>query len=227
MKVRSILSAHKAVLLGGVLLTTMLPVPSAMAQDASLPVKAAPAADDSIWYSHGVIDAGGNIFIEKPPSGFGRIPTDPFWLTPKTTDRNAKMDEYGKVPRGLFLDVFGLNAGTNDGRVAVDFWADNVGYDNQHYDLSVYEPGRQYFNIGWDQIPHLLSSSAKTVFWGVGSTRLTVDPTLRQNLENNVVNATASTAAGQTARNNIEGFVNNAETNIELKTLRERFTAGY
>jgi hypothetical protein len=120
MTVRSILSAHKAVLLGGVLLTTMLPAPFAMAQDANLPVKAEPAANDSIWYSHGVFDAGGNIFIEKPPSGFGRIPTDPFWLTPKTTDSNAKMDEYGKVPRGLFLDVFGLNAGTKDGRFAVD-----------------------------------------------------------------------------------------------------------
>ena len=67
MTVRSILSAHKAVLLGGVLLTTMLPAPFAMAQDANLPVKAAPAANDSIWYSHGVFDAGGNIFIEKPP----------------------------------------------------------------------------------------------------------------------------------------------------------------
>jgi MtrB/PioB family decaheme-associated outer membrane protein len=227
MKVRSILSAHKAVLLGGVLLMPMLPAPSAIAADADLPVKAAPAADDSIWYSHGVIDAGGNIFIEKPPSGFGRIPTDPFWLTPKTTDSNAKMDEYGKVPRGLFLDVFGLNAGTKDGRFAVDFWADNVGYNNQHYDLSVYEPGRQYFNIGWDQTPHLLSTSAKSIFGGVGSTSLTVDPTLRQNLENNVRNATAATPAGQTARNNIEGFVNNAETNIDLKTLRERFNVGY
>ena len=121
MTVRSILSAHKAVLLGGVLLTTMLPAPFALAQDANLPVKAAPAADNSIWYSHGVIDAGGNIFIEKQPSGFGKIPTDPFWLTPKTTDSNAKLNEYGKVPQGLFLDVFGLNAGTKDGRFAVDF----------------------------------------------------------------------------------------------------------
>ena len=32
---------------------------------------------------------------------------------------------------------------------------------------------------------------------------------------------------GQTARNNIAGFVNSAETNIELQTLREKFTAGY
>jgi MtrB/PioB family decaheme-associated outer membrane protein len=228
------LKSLKAVLLGGVMLTAMLPPPSAMAQDASLPVKAAPAADDSIWYSHGVFDAGGNIFIEKPPSGFGRIPTDPFWLTPKTTESNAKMDEYGKVPRGLFLDVFGLNAGTKDGRYSVDFWADNVGYDNQHYDLSIYEPGRQYFNVGWDQTPHLLSTSAKTLFGGVGSTRLTVDPATRTFLQSQSVLA----AQTQANRNNIDQFIGGVPPfggagfpapmyNIELKTLREKFTAGY
>ena len=239
MKIRNdILNSGKAALLGGTLLVATLPTTlvfaqdantsghSAMAADVVMPTKA-PSVNAADWYWNGIFEAGGNIFIEKPPSGFGRIPTEPFWLTPKTTNSNAKMDEYGKVPRGLFLDILGLKAGTKDGRFAVDFWADNVGYNNQHYDLSVYEPGRQYFNIGWNQIPHLLSTSAKTVFGGVGSTRLTVDPSLRQNLENNVVNATANSAAGQTARNNIEGFVNNAETNIELQTLRERLTAGY
>ena len=239
MKIRNdILNSGKAALLGGTLLVATLPTTlvfaqdantsghSAMAADVVMPTKA-PSVNAADWYWNGIFEAGGNIFIEKPPSGFGRIPTEPFWLTPKTTNSNAKMDEYGKVPRGPFLDVLGLKAGTNDGRFAIDFWADNVGYNNQHYDLSVYEPGRQYFNIGWNQIPHLLSTSAKAVFGGVGSTRLTVDPSLRQNLENNVVNATGSNAAAQTARNNIEGFVNNAETNIELQTLRERLTAGY
>jgi MtrB/PioB family decaheme-associated outer membrane protein len=235
MKVRSILSAHKTVLLGGVLLMPMLPAPSAIAADADLPVKAAPAIDDSIWYSHGVIDAGGNIFIEKPPNGFGRIPTDPFWLTPKTTDSNAKLNEYGKVPQGLFLDVFGVNAGTKDGRFAVDFWADNVGYNNQHYDLSVYEPGRQYFNIGWDQIPHLLSTSAKSIFGGVGSTNLTVDTATRNFLQSQSVLPTQT----QANRNNIDQFIGGVGptfggarfpapiANIELETLREKFTAGY
>ena len=48
---------------------------------------------------------------------------------------------------------------------------------------SMYEPGRQYFNIGWDQTPHLLSTSAKTLFGGVGSTRLTVDTATRTFLQ--------------------------------------------
>jgi hypothetical protein len=122
------------------------------------------------------------------------------------------MDEYGKVPRGPFLDVLGIKAGTKDGRFAVDFWADNVGYNNQSYDLSVYEPGRQYFNIGWNQIPHLLSTSAKTVF-GAGSTRLTVDLHLAAKPAKTMVNATANVPLGG-PRNNIEGFVGNAPANI-------------
>ena len=107
---------------------------------------------------------------------------------------------------GLFLDVFGLNAGTKDGRFAVDFWADNVGYDNQHYDLSIYEPGRQYFNIGWDQTPHLLSTSAKSIFGGVGSTSLTVDPATRTFLQSQSVVATQT----QANRNNIDQFIGGA-----------------
>ena len=39
-----------------------------------------------------------------------------------------------------FLDVLGINAGTKDGRFAVDFWADNVGYNNQRYHLSFTSP---------------------------------------------------------------------------------------
>ncbi len=88
--------------------------------------------------------------------------------------------------------MLGIKAGTKDGRFAVDFWADNVGYDNQRYNLSIYEPGRQYFNIGWDQTPHLLSSSAKTIFGGVGSTRLTVDTATRNFLQGQSVPATSN-----------------------------------
>jgi MtrB/PioB family decaheme-associated outer membrane protein len=229
MKIRKrILNSGKAALLGGTLFAAMLPAVPVFAQDAGAGINAAD------WYWNGIFEAGGNIFVQKPPSGFGKSSTDPFWLTPNTTDSNAKMDEYGKVPRGLFLDVFGFQAGTKDGRFAVDFWADNVGMDNQRYRLDIYEPGRQYFNIGWDQIPHLLSSSAKSIFGGVGSSRLTVDPASRAFLQSQSNVASQN----QTNRNNIDDFINGRNTfggagfpapidNIELKTLRERFTVGY
>ena len=247
MKIRNgILNSGRAALLGGTFLVATLPTTlvfaqdantsgnSAMAADVVMPTKA-PSINAADWYWNGIFEAGGNIFIEKPPSGFGRIPTDPFWLTPKTTNSNAKMDEYGKVPRGPFLDVLGIKAGTKDGRFAVDFWADNVGYNNQRYHLSVYEPGRQYFNIGWDQIPHLLSTSAKTLFGGVGSTRLTVDTATRNFLQGQFG---ATFNPSQAQRTNIDRFIGGAARfggagfpapmyNIDLETLRERFIAGY
>ena len=104
------------------------------------------------------------------------------------------MDEYGKVPRSVFLSEFGVQAGSRDGRYAVDFWADNVGTNFQRYYLGIYEPGRQYFNMGWDQTPHLLSSSAKTIFGGVGTSRLTVDAASRAFLQSNLGPSTQTQA---------------------------------
>ena len=118
-----------------------------------------------------------------------------------------KMDEYGKVPRSVFLNEFGIQAGSKDGRYAVDFWADNVGTDFQRYYLGVYEPGRQYFNMGWDQTPHLLSSSAKSIFGGVGSSRLTVDPTSRTLLQYQ-----SAAAQTQAQRNNIDNYIDSGST---------------
>jgi MtrB/PioB family decaheme-associated outer membrane protein len=234
MKVRRDILTSTA-LLGGALVIAMLPATSAAAADSDLPVKAAaPAAPDTGWTSTGIFDAGSNIWIQKPPSGFGKSSAEPFWLTPNTTDSIAKMNEYGKVPSSLFLDVFGFSAMRNDGRFAVDFWADNVGENNQRYSLWLYEPGRQYFNVGWDQTPHLLSTSAKTLFGGVGSTFLTVDPATRAFLQSQSAVATQS----QTNRNNIDNFINGRGNfggagfpapmyNIDLQTLRETFAAGY
>src|ERR1700693_2261127 len=104
MKVRSnILASRAAALLGGAMLLAMLPATATLAAD-KMPVKAAPAAEDtSGWYSNGTIEAGSNIFLKKPGDGFGRTSSDPFWLTPLTTDSRQKMDEYGKVPRSVFL----------------------------------------------------------------------------------------------------------------------------
>jgi MtrB/PioB family decaheme-associated outer membrane protein len=223
------------------MLMVLVPGSGALAAD-QLPVKAAPVSADTGWYSYGTIEAGYNIFIQKPGNGFGKSSTDPFWLTPLTTDSNAKMDEYGKVPRSVFLNEAEIHAGTKDGRLAVDIWADNVGFDNQRYYLGIYEPGRQYFNIGWDQTPHLLSSSAKTIFGGVGSTRLTVDPASRAYLQTHLPQ-TGGVPAGQHDRNCIDDYINGRSvepgcgavpnggaapmTNIELKTLREKFSVGY
>ena len=221
----NILASRATALLGGAMLLAMLPATAALAAD-QMPVKAVPV-DETGWYWNGTMEAGTNLWIKKPGDGFGRTSTSPFWLTPLTTDSQQKMDEYGKVPRSFFLSEFGIQAGSKDGRYAFDFWADNVGTDYQRYYLGIYEPGRQYFNMGWDQTPHPLSSSAKSVFGGVGTGRLTVDSATRDYLQARLPQP--SGAAGQTQRNEIDTYINNTApiSNIELKTLREKFSVGY
>jgi len=245
---RNILASRTTALLGGVMMLAAVPMSGALAAD-TMPVKAAAAAETG-WYWNGTMEAGSNIFLQKPGSGYGTSSTDPFWLTPSTTDSRQKMDEYGKVPRSVFLNEFGIQAGSKDGRYGFDFWADNVGMDNQRYYLGLYEPGRQYFNLGWDQTPHLLSSSAKSIFSGVGTSRLTVDPTSRAFLQSHLGMSAGTGNPGQTQgdRNCIDNYINGQTggcvgpfglpgalpltgaapmTNIELKTLREKASVGY
>jgi hypothetical protein len=72
----------------------------------------------------------------------------------------------------------GAGLGSNDGRHQVDAWAKNVGYSDQKYQLDYSKAGEHYFTFGWDQIPHVYSTSAQTLYNGVGSTRLTLPPGL-------------------------------------------------
>jgi len=197
----------------------------APALGADIPVKAEPQIVG--WYFYGDVEVGGRAYIEKPPTGFGRAPPPANWLTPRTTQSIAKFWEYGEIPQGFFVDHIWVGAGTRDGLYSVEVFAKDVGYNNQSYYLTAMKVGEHYFTAGWDQIPHLISTSAKTIYQGVGTTNLTIDPTLRANLQANSQNATAGNPAGQTARTNIEGFVNNAERSLTLATRRDTASADY
>ena len=201
-------------------------LPSAQAADQPFKVPVIPA--DVGWWNEGYLEVGGRIFIERPPSGFGRAPPPANWLTPRTTDSRAKFEEYGEVPPGPLIDEVWIRALSNDGLYGVSFWARNIGLNNQTYYLNLSKAGEHYLALVWDQTPHLTSTSAKTVFGGVGSTQLVVNPTLRADLQANQANATASGAAGVTARTNIENFINNAATGpLTLGTQRDRGAAAY
>ncbi len=182
------------------------------------------------WYTSGGFEAGARAFIEFPPRGFGgTYPAQPYWLTPETTDSRAKFWEYGQV-QNYFVDYFNMRIGSLDGRYRADFWANNIGYDNQSYYLDLSEAGKQYLTLGWDQTPHLLSTSAKSIFSGVGTDRLTVDTTSRTILQSNLGSSTGG-GSGQTQaqRNAIDTYIATGApiSNIELKTQRDKFLAAY
>jgi MtrB/PioB family decaheme-associated outer membrane protein len=214
--------ARRAILMVGVAFAALKIAP-ALAAD--VPVKAVPQIVG--WYFYGDVEVGGRAFIERPPSGFGRAPPPDNWLTPRTTESNAKFEEYGQVPQGFFVDHIWVGAGSRDGLYSVELFARDVGYNNQSYYVTAMKVGEHYFSAGWDQIPHLISTSAKTIYQGVGSTNLTIDNALQANLQANSQNATAGTPAGVTARTNIEGFVNNGERSLTLATRRDKASGEY
>ena len=224
MRCGTTLGARRAILLTGVMLAAVK-ASAALAADATVAVRAPPEVVS--WYFYGDVEVGGRAYIEKPPTGFGRAPPPNNWLTPKTSESIAKFWEYGEIPAGFFVDHIWLGTGTKDGLYSIDVWAQDVGYNNQSYYATLMKVGEHYLTVGWDQIPHLISTSAKTIYQGVGTPNLTIDNTLRSNLQANSQNATAGTPAGVTARTNIEGFVNNAEGSLTLATRRDKASGEY
>jgi MtrB/PioB family decaheme-associated outer membrane protein len=237
---KGVLRGRRTLLLAGSMLVAAVPLSSALAADQdALVTKAVP--EIAGWYYYGGLEAGGRFVVERPPSGFGYTnassgggctlggvpPQTKCFLTPSQTESRAKFEEYGAVPSAPFLDWINLQAGTRDGRYAFDFWGRSVGLNNQSYEVNVAKLGEHYLSLGWDEIPHLISTSAKTVFGGVGSTFLTVDPSLRAALNAQLPNAAANNAAGDTARTNIQNLINNAATPLELATRRDKAMAGY
>src|SRR5262249_32443895 len=68
--------------------------------------------------------------------------------------------------------------GSKDGLYQYDGWAKNVGYTDQAYELNWSKAGEHYVTVDWDQIPHVYSTSALTIYNGVGGNNLTLPPGL-------------------------------------------------
>ena len=228
-----VLKKRRSILLVGTILIAAVPISGAFAAEQAAPAVSAPAPEWPKWYFYGGLEAGDRFFGERPGSGFGRAPPPANWLTPVTTQSRAKFEEYGEVRPGAFLDWINLQAGTTDGRYAYDFWGRSVGLNNQSYSLDASELGRHYLSLGWDQTPHLISTSAKTIFGGVGTSSLTVPSSVQAALQAQLPNAAlaappaANGVLGQTARTNIENIINSNLTSLQLWTQRDKATAGY
>jgi MtrB/PioB family decaheme-associated outer membrane protein len=247
MELRSeVLKGRRTILLAGTILVATAVVSGALAADVPLVAKSVPEAMD--WYFYGGLEAGGRFVVDRPPSGFGFtdassggactvhgiIPGNPpipaitkCFLTASQTESRAKFEEYGQVPSLPFLDWINLQAGTKDGRYAFDFWGRSVGLNNQSYYLDAAQIGQHYVSVGFDQTPHLISTSAKTVFFGVGSTFLTVDPALPLAIQPFIAAAAGNNPAGDAARAGIQNAINNAEHPLELETRRDKAIAAY
>jgi MtrB/PioB family decaheme-associated outer membrane protein len=137
------------------------------ADQIQLPVKAPTAAEPiPYWWFHGSVEAGGRFFLNNPQRN---------GATYLGQQSLAKFYEYRDLRPGPFGNIW-LSTGSKDGLYQIDLGGKNIGYDDQSYYLDASKAGQHYFNFGWDQTPHLYSTSAQTPFSGVGTTTLTLPP---------------------------------------------------
>ena len=121
----------------GALLIGMAPVmPSALAADADILVKAA-APVEAPWWTHGFVEVGGRGFLNDPQRG-GHIFQGGQSL--------AKFYEYRDLRPGPFGD-FNVVAGSKDGLYEIGAWGQNVGYNDQGYNADVFEGRRAVFQL--------------------------------------------------------------------------------
>ncbi len=139
---------------------------------AQSPANADPVPD---WWYHGDIEAGGRFFLNNPSRNGARY---------LGQGGLAKFYEYSTVMPGAFGGGH-IAAGSKDGLYGIDLWANNIGYSDQSYFLNASKIGEQYISLGWDQTPHVYSTSAQTPYSGVGSNALTLPPGLLSNTAHN------------------------------------------
>ena len=142
-------------------------VPGMQAQAGDLPLKA-PAAAEPVpyWWFHGEVEVGGRAFLNDPPRN-GAVY--------RAQNSLAKYYEYSDNRPGPFSNIW-LATGSRDGLYQADFVAKNIGYNDQSYFLDLSKAGEHYLSLGWDQTPHLYSTSALTPYRGIGTTALTLPP---------------------------------------------------
>ncbi len=158
---------------------------AAMAQDNATPDTTAeqpmwPAAiTDQIAPDHGGvqswgdIEAGGRYFIERPKD------TGTTWTTPsiQRPDQQSiqKFEEYGEVPQGAYLERLSVGGQTKDAEYFTDLRATDIGLNNQRYIFDWGKTGEISGNVSWDQIPHIYSTSAQSIWQGGGTSVVTTN----------------------------------------------------
>jgi hypothetical protein len=116
------------------------------------------------WWIHGDIEVGGRAFVNNPQrDGIA-------FYGGKSL---AKYYEYSTIAPGPFASGW-ISTGSSDGIYEADIYAKNIGYSDQSYFVDLSKAGQQYLSGGWDQTPHVYSTSALTIYNGVGSNALTL-----------------------------------------------------
>ena len=139
----------------------------------TVPAKAEPVQTDPLpyWWFHGTVETGGRFFLNNPQNAKQTAN-----LYPGTTGgfgqagkSLAGFYEYSDNRPGPFGN-FDVALGSRDGLYLFNVVGKNVGYNDQAYTFDFSKAGQQYLTLGWDQAPHLYSTSALTPYVVNGNT---------------------------------------------------------
>ncbi|MGC1094363.1 MAG: MtrB/PioB family decaheme-associated outer membrane protein, partial [Pseudolabrys sp.] len=150
------------------LAATMLP---AAAGDVAAPASSMSVAD-TWWVFHGEVEAGGRFFLNNPQKD---------GIKSQGGQALGKYYEYSDIKPGPFGQAW-LNGQTKDGLYNFNVWGDNVGYNDQRYEADGSKAGEHYFDVIWDQTPHVYSTNAQTLYSGLGGPALVLPPGLSNSL---------------------------------------------
>ena len=141
--------------------------PPAFAAD--LILKAEPATLVVPWWVHYYVEVGARGFLNNPQRD---------GVTALGGRSLAKYYEYSTIAPGPFLYGW-VSAGSIDGVYQVDACGEKRRLQRSAVSSSTSRrPVEHYFGFEWDQTPHVYSTSARTLYNGVGSTSLTLPPGL-------------------------------------------------
>ena len=150
------------------LVATILP---AAAGDVAAPASSMSVAD-TWWVYHGEVEVGGRFFLNNPQND---------GIKAQGGQALGKYYEYSDSKPGPF-GQFWLNGQTKDGLYNFNVWGDNVGYNDQRYEADGSKAGEHYFDVIWDQTPHVYSTNALTPYSGLGGPALVLPPGLSNRL---------------------------------------------
>ena len=176
MRCGNTLRARRAILLAGVMLAVLLSVSARATGGGCAACRKGAALRVAGWYFYGDVEVGGRAFIQRPPIGLRPRAASGQLADPGHHREHRQVRGIRPGPAGHLRRPH-LGRRRHKGRPLFDRppLAKDVGYNNQSYYATLMKVGEHYLTVGWDQTPHLISTSAKTIYQGVGTTNLTID----------------------------------------------------
>ncbi len=163
------------------------------------------------WWFHGELDVGGRFFLNNPQRNGSN------YLNQNSL---AKYYGYSSIKPGPFSNIW-LSTGSRDGLYQIDLGGKNIGYDDQSYYLEASKAGEHYFNFQWDQTPHLYSTSAQTMYGGVGTNHLTLPSSVSTALWN------AARAANYNGAGGVQSIINSNVHQTDVGIHRDTAAVEY